>query len=76
VELQRQLPVGAFDLLLAGPAGHSEDLVVIAFYVAGQNRIFAFVDNMNFNVWGCVPLEPLPVVATDPSTCSRVATHR
>jgi hypothetical protein len=42
VKLQRQFAVGAFDLLIAGPAGNPEDLVVIAFYVAGQNGIFAF----------------------------------
>jgi|HubBroStandDraft_5_1064220.scaffolds.fasta_scaffold09271_4 hypothetical protein len=42
VKLQGQLAVGALDLLLAGPAGNPEDFVVIAFYVAGQNRVFAF----------------------------------
>ena len=42
VKLQSQLAVGALDLLLAGPAGNPEDFVVIAFYVASQNRIFAF----------------------------------
>ena len=49
VKLHCQLAVSALDLLLAGPAGNPEDLVVIAFYVAGQNRIFAFVENINFN---------------------------
>ena len=49
VELQRQFAVGAFDFLFAGSTGNPEDLVVIAFYVAGQNRIFAFVENINFN---------------------------
>jgi hypothetical protein len=42
VELKRQLAVGALDFLLTGPAGNPEDLVVIAFDVAGQNRVFAF----------------------------------
>jgi len=42
MKLQRQLAVGALDLLLGGPADNPEDLVVIAFYVAGQNRVFAF----------------------------------
>ena len=42
MKLQRQLAVGALDLLLGGPAGNPEDLIVIAFYVAGQNRVFAF----------------------------------
>jgi len=42
MKLKRQLAVGALDLLLAGPAGNPEDFVVIAFYVAGQNRVFAF----------------------------------
>ena len=44
VKLQRQLAVGALDLLLAGPAGNPEDFVVVAFYVAGQNKVFAFVE--------------------------------
>jgi hypothetical protein len=39
VKLQRQLAIGALDLLLAGSTGNPEDLVVIAFYVASQNRI-------------------------------------
>jgi hypothetical protein len=42
VELKCQLAIGALDFLLAGPPGNPEDLVVIAFYVAGQNRVFAF----------------------------------
>ena len=44
MELQRQFAVGALDFLLARPTGNPEDLVVIAFYVAGQNRVFAFVE--------------------------------
>ena len=76
VKLQRQFAVGALDFLLAGPAGNPEDLVVIAFYVASQNRIFAFVENATLNVWGCVPPGPLPAAATCPSTCSRVVAHR
>jgi len=44
VKLERQLAVGTLDLLVARPAGNPEDLVVIAFYVASQNRIFAFVE--------------------------------
>jgi hypothetical protein len=39
MKLKRQLAVGALDLLVAGSAGNPEDLVVIAFYVASQNRI-------------------------------------
>jgi hypothetical protein len=76
VELQRQFAVGALDFLLVGAPGNPEDLVVIAFYVAGQNRIVAFVENIIFSSWNCGPLGPLPVAAADPSTCSRVATHR
>jgi len=76
MELQRQFAVGAFDFLFAGSTGDSEDLVVIAFYVASWNGIVPFAENANLNVWGCVPLEPLPVAAADPSTCSLVATHR
>lgn len=76
VELQRQFAVGAFDFLLAGSTGDPEDLVVIAFYVASWNGIVLFAKNANLNVWGCVPLEPLPAAAADPSTCSLVATHR
>jgi hypothetical protein len=76
VELQRQFAVGALDFLLVGPAGNPENLVVIAFYVASQNRIFAFVESININAWGCAPLGPWPAAAADPSTCSRVAIHR
>jgi hypothetical protein len=46
VKLQRQLAVGALDLLLVSATGNAQDLVVVAFYVAGQNRIFAFLKNM------------------------------
>jgi hypothetical protein len=76
VKLQRQLAVGALDLLLAGGAGNPEDFVVIAFYVASQNRVFAFVENAKLNVWGYAPLVPLPGATAALSTCSRVATHR
>lgn len=37
MELQSQLAVGALDLLFTGFTGNSEDFVVVAFYVAGQN---------------------------------------
>ena len=76
VELQRQLAVGTFNLLLAGPANNSEDLVVIAFYVASWNGIVLFAKNANLNVWGSVPREPLPAAAADPSACNRVAIHQ
>jgi hypothetical protein len=75
VKLQGQFAVGALDLLLTRPAGNPEDLVVIAFYVASQNRIFAFLMNISFSVWGYVPLGPSPAAATGPSTYSRVATR-
>src|SRR5262249_51817153 len=39
VKLQRKLAISALDLLLSGAALHSQNLVVIAFYVAGQNRL-------------------------------------
>ncbi len=39
MELQRQLAIGAFDLLLGGGAGHAQHLVVVAFSVAGQNGL-------------------------------------
>ena len=42
MKLQRQLAIGTLDFLLTGPAGNSEDLVVIAFDVASQKRVFAF----------------------------------
>ena len=35
--LQRQLAIGAFDLLIGCAPGYAQDFVVIAFYVAGQN---------------------------------------
>jgi hypothetical protein len=76
VKLQGQFAVGALDLLLTRPAGNPEDLVVIAFYVASQNRIFAFPMKISFSVWGCVPLGPSPAAATGPSTYSRVATRQ
>ncbi len=50
VKLQRQLAVGTLDFLLAGSAGNPEDLVVIAFYVASQNKVFAFLRNVYVNV--------------------------
>jgi hypothetical protein len=37
VKLQGKLPVGALDLLFVRPAFDSQDFVVVAFYVAGQN---------------------------------------
>jgi hypothetical protein len=47
MELQRQLAIGALDLLLVSFSGNSEDFVVVAFYVASQNS------SKSFRVW-CV----------------------
>jgi hypothetical protein len=42
MKLQRQLAVGALDLLLVGFPGNSEHFVIVAFYVAGQNGSESF----------------------------------
>src|SRR5579862_5579618 len=42
MKLQRQLAICAFDFLVAGLAGNSQHLVVIAFYVACQNGSESF----------------------------------
>ena len=42
MKLQRQLAIGALDLLLVGSAGHPEHFVIVAFYVAGQNGSRSF----------------------------------
>ena len=42
MKLQRQLAVGALDLLLVGFAGNPKNFVIIAFYVAGQNGSKSF----------------------------------
>ncbi len=39
VELQGELAICAFDLLIAGSALHSQHVVVVAFYVARQNSL-------------------------------------
>jgi hypothetical protein len=39
MELHSELAVGAFDLLLAGAARQTENVVIIAFYVTGQNDL-------------------------------------
>ena len=39
MELQRQFAVGALDLLLGGGAGYAQNLIVVAFSVAGQNGL-------------------------------------
>jgi hypothetical protein len=76
VKLQRQFAIGALDFLLASSASNPEDLVVIAFYVAGQNRIFAFLRNISVSVWNCGRPGPSPAARADPSTCIRVATRQ
>ena len=43
MKLQRQLAVGALDLLFAGFSGNPQYFVVVAFYVAGQNVPSPFV---------------------------------
>ncbi len=42
MKLQRQLAIGALDLLLVGSAGNPEYFVIVAFYVAGQNGSRSF----------------------------------
>jgi hypothetical protein len=42
MKLQRQLAIGAFNLLIVGFALNPEDFVVVAFYVAGQNGSKSF----------------------------------
>ncbi len=42
VKLQRQLAIGALDLLLTRLAGDPKHFVVIAFYIAGQNGFKSF----------------------------------
>lgn len=42
MELQRQLAIGALDLLFVGFAGNPKYFVVVAFYVAGQNGSKSF----------------------------------
>jgi hypothetical protein len=44
VELQRQLAIGALDLLLARAPLHTQYLVVISFYVARQKSLFSVSD--------------------------------
>ena len=39
MKLQRQLAIGALDLLIGGGAGYAQHLVVVAFSVAGQNGL-------------------------------------
>jgi hypothetical protein len=39
MELQRQFAVGALDLLIGGAAGYAQHLIIVAFYVAGQNGL-------------------------------------
>jgi hypothetical protein len=42
MKLQRQLAIGALDLLLVGFPGNPEYFVIVAFYVAGQNGSKSF----------------------------------
>jgi hypothetical protein len=42
MKLQRQLAIGALDLLIVGFAGNPKNFVVVAFYIAGQNGFESF----------------------------------
>ena len=49
MELQRQLAIGALDLLLGGGAGHAQNFVVVAFSVAGQNGLSSNPFRLSFS---------------------------
>src|SRR5271157_3126882 len=68
VVLERELAIGALQLLIGCGAGDTQHLVVIAFYVGGQKCLPSFLD--------CAPRAPSPDAAAGPSTCSRAATRR
>jgi hypothetical protein len=46
----RELPVGALDLNLGGRTGNPEDLVIVAFAVAGQNFTLSFAVRIAFKL--------------------------
>ena len=50
MELQRQLAIGALDLLLGGGAGYAQHLVVVAFSVAGQNGLSQILSGLMFRL--------------------------
>ncbi len=41
--LERQLAIGAFDLLIGGGVGYPQHFIVVAFSVAGQNGLSQFL---------------------------------